>query len=186
MKLHRAILAGVMLALAAGYSAHAGSIQGTQALAANVDSPFGNVKTQGSFTLDPLLVFGAATGDFVGYPTPDSLTTVVLSRASLNSFTFGNSAFGTFATSSGVEIASPGNTATFEFTGLFTPGAFFAGLDPAEAKVLVTLTQVGGPGTAISFSGTLSIVPEPASVALGGIGLVSIGSLVAVRRCVRK
>jgi hypothetical protein len=98
---------------------------------------------------------------------------VILSRASLGTFTFGNAAFGTFASNAGAEVAAPENTATFLFSGVFTPGSFFGGLGPADAQVLVTLTQGGGPGTAIGFAGTLSIstVPEPAGVLMLGMGL---------------
>ncbi|MFO0887878.1 MAG: hypothetical protein U0790_01900 [Isosphaeraceae bacterium] len=184
MKLYRAILAGMLLSLAAGYSAQAAGISGTQALAAVVNSPYGDVQTQASFTLNPTLVFGASTGDFVGYPQPDSLGLVTITRASLDSFTFGNATFGTFTTNPGqaIEIASPDGTATFKFGGLFTPGSAFTGLDPAAAEVLVNLTQVGGHFTAISFSGTLSIVPEPSSAVLAGIGLASLGMLRPLRK----
>jgi hypothetical protein len=73
---------------------------------------------------------------------------------------------------------------SYILTGLFTPGSAFGGGAPQFAQLAVSFTQVGGSGSAISDSATLTTLaaPEPASIGLMGLGLASVCGVSASRR----
>jgi len=174
--------AGLLASLLTLTPAQAGAIVGSQAFnnaGVVITQPLGGsdqgAATQFSITLQTSAIAGGQTGDYVGFPS-DTLPAATLDVASLGSFTYGDAAFGTFTATSGVELSSPTNTRTFFIQGNFVPGSAFPGLTTNTASILIQFNQGGGPGTAISFSATQNtpaspIVPEPASLALAGIGL---------------
>jgi len=61
-----------------------------------------------------------------------------------------------------------GNTQVVELQGIIAGPGF----STTPADFALSFTQAGGPNTAISFSGTLSAIPEPASIILMGMGLI--------------
>ena len=197
MTLHRAVVAGFVLSLTTTFAVQAGGINGSQAISAvslTADSTSLALATQ--FQVSQVTNTGGSsqTGDYIGYPNT-LLGTSTFNVGSYAGYSFGNADFGTFTAASGFEIASPVNTRTFYFLGSFTTGsnAVFTGkTDPTSASFLVSLTQTGGAPNAISWSGTLntpaiSVVPltstpEPASVTLAGIGLLSLGLIRTMHR----
>ena len=132
--------------------------------------------TEFSVTLQTSAAPGGQTGDYVGFAS-DTLPAATLSVGSLGSFTYGDSTFGMFTATSGVELSSPANTRTFFIQGNFVPGSAFPGLTTNTASILIQFTQVGGAGQRDLLQRRprtpppAAAVPEPASLALAGIGL---------------
>ncbi len=103
-----------------------------------------------------------------------------------STFTFGNATFGTF-TATGLNFDTSGvNFRNIELVGTFQGGTLFGpGMDGiSNAKLDISLNQVGGPNTAIGATFTLvtTAIPEPASVVMMGLGLVGTLGLARVRR----
>ena len=87
-----------------------------------------------------------------------------------------------FGTSSGMGTASGQGTATFEVDLVFTGGTgFFAGTT-GEATITGTITRTGPTTDSVdaSYTGSLSVVPEPNSLTLFALGASS-GMAVLVR-----
>ena len=120
-----------------------------------------------------------------------TLATTTLNLASITSFSVGSAAFGTFTASTVMEILpTSAFVRSFYILGTFVSGTNFGSpAATAPASFTVSFTQTGGPNTAISDSSTLSVppafVPEPASVAMLGMGLVGAAGYTARRRRTR-
>jgi hypothetical protein len=89
-----------------------------------------------------------------------------------------------FAKSSGTGMASGHGTATFEADLVFTGGTnFFAGAT-GTATITGTITSTGPTTESVSatYTGSLAIIPEPASLTLLGLGIVGLGGYTWRRR----
>jgi hypothetical protein len=190
--IHRGLIGGLAVAVAAALlqatPVRADVVVGTQAIV-DTDTPTantGDITTATSFTLTALTTTGSRTGDFLAVPPLTALfpPTAILTLATPSTFHFGSTAFGTFTGISIVTLASAPGFESFRITGLFAPGTLFPATKqtPSVTTLDLGFTQIGGPNTAISASGTLVAVPEPGSLLLGVAGVAGVGLVTGLRR----
>ncbi len=155
-------------------------------------SPTSGLAGATSFTIASMSSNGNATGGFAGLPVGTTFTGSTFTLGSPTGFTFTNSQFGTFTETAAPVLTSVGTTVGITTSeSFFLLGSFSGGVVGAAtpASFTVSFTQNGGPGTSISSSGTIDIpptgtavVPEPASMTMLGLGLVTLGGFGLRRR----
>ena len=172
-----ALVAGV------GSTAHAVPFtQGSLVISATTDTTT-DLSTTTAFNLHPAqFVLSLGTGDFSGLPTVTQADTG-FDLSNLSSFNFTDGALGSFAATGVSNLSFNGATHALSFLvlGDYTTGTDFdaATLTADEA---FSLTQIGGPDTAISISATFfspevlpPSTPEPMTLSLFGGGLAALG-----------
>jgi hypothetical protein len=181
IKLHRALMAGALLALAS-VSAQAGTIVGSLSMAGFDVQQTGtglNLVTSTATTLQ-----ATGKGDFAPVNANFSGTTVNV--ASLKDFTFTNS-FGTFSVAANSDATIVTHTSVLldiYFLGTFTPSGGLSSFDAGPASARVTIAFFGDTlgETVILNSPPAPLVPEPASIAMAGIGLAGLGLVRVLRK----
>ena len=169
MNLKGLALAAV-LAASASASAEA-AVVATQALVdfGTPTANTGDITTSTDFTIGDLVSTLNNTGDLAGLPS-QSFGGLSFTTSSGTSFSFGDAAFGTFASSSITEISNVNHAVAFYILGDWTPGTF-GGVPPGSYAGSVTLTynQTGG---TISDSASFAVPPSgnPGGADLGDVG----------------
>lgn len=149
-----------------------------------------DVTTTTTFTLSPASITpGAPVGDFTAVVLPASLaitSPLIFATPSAATFDFTDAGLGTFTAATVTLLGThPGLSASASYN---VVGTFTLGADWANAGTVLTanetwaLSQTGGPGNAISLSGTfhspaapVQKAPEPLTIALVGAGLAGLG-----------
>lgn len=172
-------------------TAKAGSVIGTETFVLdNVKIDTAALKLATTFSVSNITTASPSSGDFNLVPSgllvdsgPESLV------PSPTLFSFGNPVFGYFTATSTIDDSTnlTGKSRSIEFLGTFTAGtgwAMYGKSGISAADLVISFTQVAGPGTPVSgsFTMTTSAIPEPTSVAMLGLGLSGIISLRRFRR----
>jgi hypothetical protein len=146
-------------------------------------SPAGDINTATSFTIGDLFSTKAETGIFVGLPHQD-FGSVTFSTLTPTSFSFSNSVFGTFTSTSIIEAVNSPGIVAFNILGNYTAGSIDPGSGTNPASFTLSFTQTPIDTGSISDSGTFSIntvspptVPEPATLVMGLTSFVGAGLL---------
>ena len=142
----------------------------------------GNINTATQFTIGSLITNSNSTGIFAGMPT-ESFGAVSFDTTNPTSLSFGNATFGTFSSTSITQTSNTAGSVSFNILGNFVGGSYTGTLtpNPAPASFTISFTQTPAGTGAISDSSSLSIppvassVPEPSSIMLVGLGVVSMG-----------
>jgi len=124
-----------------------------------------------------------ATGSFAGVPANTIINSSQLTLTSSPELTLNlGGPTGDFfiATTIASDASGGANSRTIELDGLISGPGFTT----TPGHFILNFSQSGGPGNAIGYSGTLSAVPEPASLTLLGVG--ALGAWRLVRRKPRR
>jgi len=163
----------------AGSVTQAGMIVGSQGVAVIVTpitaNTGNNIATADVFSGLTFTTSASQTGDFGTLAGGQTLSGISLDLSNIAAFTFGNATFGTFQattfTDTGFDAVN--NSRGFLIVGTFAPGTGFPGLTGNSALLSISFTQVGGPTSSISLSGTIttpapSQTPEPSTIVMLG------------------
>ncbi|APW59687.1 PEP-CTERM sorting domain-containing protein [Paludisphaera borealis] len=186
IKLHRALMAGALFVLAAVPAQAATEVAGALSLVG-----FGDLTSNSldlsvpnlSVTAAQTLVSKPGNGDFSVVPLSTDFGPNTVDVTNLSAFTLTNATYGKFTATSGTVVGTP----TSGFINIYILGTFtplFGGFGPSPASVQITITSssLGGLSEAITINAPPTSIPEPASIAMAGIGLAAAGLVRVLRK----
>lgn len=137
-------------------------------------APTGPPDSGGNLTLQVLPGTAYTLGGVTGWQLTSTFTSNLGTGAGAGTFSFyrgADSLFGTITTAFG---PAPGQ---FALTYLVQSGTgIYAGQDGTGSSIVQLLGDPNSPPTAFSETGSLQVVPEPATFACAGIGLAAIAA----------
>lgn len=160
----------------------------------------GSLATQTSFVFSditpttPALTVLTVSGDFAtgspAVPVLTSFSTATLNTLSLVGFTIGNGTYGTFTSiaSDGLGNVSEVISQSTNFLDVYFIGTYIggpAGASAIPASFRISINYSGGDTATVAATLSIppvTVVPEPASIAMLGMGVVGIGGLAFRRR----
>jgi len=192
IKLQHVLLTGALLAISTASTR--ADFMGSVGLSGTDPTQNGaNLSASTKFETDEVIVTSSGADGFGGADVGVSFGSLTLDLArAANGFGFAlhNNDWGTFtATAGAINNSNVPSSLSLLITGNFVGSGNTAG-ESGTFSAIVTFSQDVPPSgnlgnlvqqISISVPADLSVVPEPSSVALGAIGLVSLG-LVALRR----
>ena len=181
--LKRVLLVLAVVALMATV-ASAGPIAGSLPLAGFIVTQDGAnlaVSTLISSVTAPTSGFGV--GDFAAVLPVGSDFGPTLLDLTAGTFSLSNAVYGTFVSSAMTIVTQNASFLDVYFLGTYTPGSGIPGVDPGPASARVSINQSGESlSEAITLNAPPAGIPEPATMALMGGGLVGIAFLLRRKR----
>jgi hypothetical protein len=184
--------AALLAPLGLGASSQAAYLTGDVSLTGfAVGTSSDDVTTSTGFTFSILeggtpgqLSLNGGTGDFASIPNPTPVDVTFGFDETVSPYITLQLGAATFVGEL-LAVNAPGtiaNTRAIEIFGTINPGT--PAFDATPGRMILTLTQADGPGGSISVSGTIAAqaVPEPASLAMAGMGILGLAGLAARRR----
>jgi len=174
-------------------SAHAVTFaNGSLAIGAFTDTTTALASTT-VFHLNPAtFTLASGAGDFTGLSAPAVPVATNLDLSNGASFDFSDPTIGSFAANPGAVLILPSAPGVLSFFvgGTYTVGSAFSNAGSTlTANETFSFTQTAGAGNSISISGTFfsplvppPSVPEPASMALIGSGLIALAGVARRKR----
>ena len=185
------IALGTVAVLAASSPSYALPVftEGSFSMVAFLQGPFTDVDTTTSFNLSTPVLTGSPVDDFtVILPPAVLMTPATFNFATGTGFNFSDVGFGSFVATSVTDLPDVQNGFhEFNVIGTFTPGTAWANAGNAQsANMRWSLTQTGDSDDSTSISGSFHSpaqpIPEPASLALMGLGLAAASAVIRRRR----
>lgn len=172
--MHRVLVMAAVLSLVGGISAQAGMITGSLPLAGiAVRQDSHDLLSSNQITTRTNVTTDQGTDDLAVIPEGvlfDSGTIDLLLESAGFGYTLSNDDYGTFTATSGLIL--PGRSENYLelfMDGLFTPGPELAGFSATPAHLRISINQSG---KSLSEAITLSVIPEPSSLMLAGLGSI--------------
>lgn len=184
MSIRKAIIGlGILIFLVTAGTSDAMMMEGSLPLAGfSVTQNRANLALSTRITSSLTLVTGPGMGDYAPIPLFTNFGPHILDLSSIPNlianFSLNNAVFGNFVATSAQIMDRTTNFLDISFMGIFTPGTGFAGFDPTETTLRISINQsaasLSEAITLNSVGDPLNPVPEPGTWALLVTGIAGL------------